>query len=110
MEPDMLEQVGKAILELSTDESQAMLRNRLRIMRVLRGMKVADVAPLLGVSRPFLSMFETGQSKLPIERVIQICGVYGVNWIDIVLQPKDSVHLFGVSVDSLLEEPEHAAV
>lgn len=110
MEPGMLEQVNQAILELSSDETQTLLRHRLRLVRVLRGMTVTEAAKCIGVKPPFLSNVENGHALLPIERMIQLCGVYGVNWMILASEPKDSVQLFGVSVDSLIEEPEHAAV
>lgn len=108
MEPGMLEQVNQAILELSSDETQTLLRHRLRLVRVLRGLTVAEAARRIEVKPPFLSNVENGHANLPIERMIRLCDVYGVNWMTLASQPKDSVQLFGVSVDSLLdEEPEH---
>lgn len=105
----MLEKVNQAILELSSTETQNLLRHRLRLVRVLRGLSVAEAAKRIEVKAPFLSSVENGHAPLPIERMIRLCDVYGVNWMNLASQPKDSVQLFGVSVDSLLEEPEHAA-
>ena len=105
----MLEQVNQAILELSSDEMQTLLRHRLRLVRVLRGVSAKDAAKAAGLHPSYLSNVENGQKPLPIECVIQLCDMYGVSWMDLASQPKDSVQLFGVSVDSLLGEPEHAA-
>jgi DNA-binding XRE family transcriptional regulator len=64
---------------------------RLRSLREERNMSRADMANRLGITQPALYYIESGKN-CPMVRVMA------------------AARIFGVTVDSLLEEPEHAAV
>ena len=109
MSKDILDEVNKIFSGFSEDGKQELLRKRLRLIRLIRGISVADAAKRVGIHSPVLSDIENGHRPLNIGRLVELCNVYEVNWMDLASQPKDSVQLFGVSVESLIEEPEHAA-
>ena len=65
---------------------------RLRHLRRLRGVSLADVAEGTGISPSFLSMVEKGKSDITISRLMRL------------------VHWFGVSVSDLVQEPNSSPV
>lgn len=107
MESKTVESVKTVIAALQAPGAKQMLGHRLRIVRLLRGMSAVAVARRVGMSHPNLTYMEQGR-QMPIDRMLDLCDVYGVDWGELVSAPAGSVELFGVPVDNV-EEVEHVA-
>ena len=107
MESKMVEDVRTAIAALAEPDAKRLFGHRLKVVRLLRGMSVASVARRVKMSHPNLTYIEQGR-QMPIDRMIDLCELYGVDWGLLVGAPAGSVELFGVPVDSM-EETEHVA-
>jgi transcriptional regulator with XRE-family HTH domain len=57
---------------------QKKLQELLRQIRVDKGMTQAQVAEYLGVPQSYVSKYESGERRLDILEVQDICSVYGV--------------------------------
>lgn len=57
---------------------QKKLQELLRQIRVDKGMTQAQVAEYLGVPQSYVSKYESGERRLDILEVQDICAVYGV--------------------------------
>lgn len=77
---------------------QPALGRQLRELREQAGLGLVDVAKKCGVSKSFLSLVETGQSDLSVNRFLRICEFYGV---------KPSAVLQGEAAGSITGEAPH---
>lgn len=82
--------MGEPVLDDVSDELKRLVGSRLRTLRQERKLSRSRMAAQLGISQPALYYIESGKN-CPMVRVMA------------------AARIFGVSVDSLLEEPEHAA-
>ena len=80
--------MDEPVLDDVSDELKRIVGRRLRSLRVERKISRSEMANRLGISQPALYYIETGKN-CPMVRVMA------------------AARIFGVSVDSLLEEPEH---
>jgi len=83
--------MDEPVMDDVTDELKRLVGSRLRSMREERQISRSRMAAQLGISPPALYYIESGKN-CPMVRVLA------------------AARIFGVTVDSLLEEPEHAAV
>ncbi len=108
MESKLTEDVRTVIAALQEPEAKRLLGHRLRIVRLLRGMSAVAVARQVGMSHPNLNYMEQGR-QMSIDRMLDLCEVYGVDWGQLVSAPAGSVELFGVPVDNVVEGKENVA-
>lgn len=60
----------------------------LRDARKARGLSLAQVAELTGVSRSLLSLIETGRSDITIGRLNRLAALYDIRLTDLVPEPR----------------------
>ena len=83
--------VEPVVLGDASDELKRLVGQRIRSLRIERRMSRTEMAAKLGISQPALYYIEAGKN-CPMVRVMA------------------AARIFGVTVDSLIKEPEHAAV
>lgn len=59
--------------------------NRLREIRISKGLSQYELAKKLGISQQRLSNYEKGKRKLPVELAIKICRILNVTLEDIYI-------------------------
>lgn len=57
-----------------------MTETAIREIRKQRNLTLSEVAKQLDVSKPSISMYETGKRKLPIHIAKELGKIYGVEW------------------------------
>jgi transcriptional regulator with XRE-family HTH domain len=67
--------------ELTT---RSMLGNRLKALRTAKGLTLAEVAKVTGLSRTFVGMVEQGKSEIAVARLLRIADFYGVTINDLI--------------------------
>ena len=79
------------------------MKNKFRIARQLKKLKVIEAAELLGISQQTLSAWETGNKAPSVEGVEKMADLYGVT-TDFLLGRTDSEHSFDnmVSLNKIL--------
>lgn len=63
---------------------QQTLQNLLRQIRLASGLKQSELAERLGQQQSFVSKYETGERRLDLLEIRQICKVVGISLIDFV--------------------------
>lgn len=56
------------------------LINKLKKTRLLRGLKQAEIATLLGWDQTSISRLETGERRLDLIEFLQLCEVLEISW------------------------------
>jgi osmotically inducible protein OsmC len=67
--------------------SRQVLGSRLRILRLSRGLRLADVTAMSGVSEPFLSRIESGQRWPSLPTLLTLAATYGVDAAALIQKP-----------------------
>jgi len=57
----------------------------LREARIKAGLKQSDLAKRLGVQQQFVSKYETGERRLDVGTVLQICGALELSFVDFAI-------------------------
>jgi transcriptional regulator with XRE-family HTH domain len=65
-------------------KAQPILGQRLKALRVSRGLSLKEVGAETGLSSSFLSMVETGRNELTVGRLVRLADFYEVSLGDIV--------------------------
>ena len=85
--PDIIPTVEKDPYSLC----QTKLQELLRIMRSDAGLRQADLAQRLGVPQSFVSKYESGERRLDIVEIRQVCQVFGISLAEFVRRFEDSL-------------------
>lgn len=64
--------------------TRSVLGDRLRALRVHRGISLAEVAEATGLSRTFVGLVEKGKSEIAVSRLLRLAEYYGVTLEDLV--------------------------
>ena len=67
-----------------TDEAQEKLHELLRVLRAEAGMTQAELAARLGVPQSVISKYESGERRLDILELRQVCKALGIGLADFV--------------------------
>ena len=70
---------------------QTKLQELLRKMRSDAGLRQADLAQRLGVPQSFVSKYESGERRLDIVEIRQVCQVFGISLAEFVRRFEDSL-------------------
>jgi putative transcriptional regulator len=62
----------------------------LKKLRKDRGLRQADIAAILGISKQLYSLIERGETKLPYDRAVRIAKIFGTTPDEIFLRPMSS--------------------
>jgi transcriptional regulator with XRE-family HTH domain len=90
-----------AILSLFCDKLSHMYGNKIRLIRIARGLVQENVAEQLGVAQNTYSKIETNQCKITESQLVQLAKIFGVNKEDltsmepIIMNFHHSDHSFG---------------
>jgi transcriptional regulator with XRE-family HTH domain len=57
----------------------------LREARIKAGLKQSELANRLGVHQQFVSKYETGERRLDVGAVLEICGVLDLSFVDFAI-------------------------
>lgn len=68
--------------------------NKLRIMRLTRGMSQKELASAIGISFQQLQKYERGVNRLSVEMLIKITRYMGINPVEIMVTDSDEEALF----------------
>jgi transcriptional regulator with XRE-family HTH domain len=71
---------------------QPLLGQRLKAIRVARGLSLAEVSRQTSISRSFLSLVENGQNEITIGRLVRLVGFYGVHISDFFAELEVTQH------------------
>lgn len=69
---------------MNLDAVYQLTGSRVRELRELRGLRQADLADCVGVSRPSIVQFESGMQHLPLETIYAIAAALGAQISDIL--------------------------
>lgn len=69
---------------MSRASLQPDLGTRLRELRLVRELRLADVSAATGISVSFLSLVESGKNDVTISRLARLCSFYGIGVADIL--------------------------
>jgi transcriptional regulator with XRE-family HTH domain len=72
-------------------KQQIALRNLLRQIRSEAGLRQVDVAERLGEPQSFVSKFESGERRLDLIEVREVCRAVGVSLTDFVKRFEESL-------------------
>lgn len=67
-----------------SDDSQEKLQNLLRVIRVDAGITQAELAGRLGVPQSVISKYESGERRLDVLELRQVCKSLGLGFADFV--------------------------
>jgi transcriptional regulator with XRE-family HTH domain len=73
-----------------TDQKKR-LQNLLRQIRVEAGLRQVDLAERLGQSQSFVSKYESGERRLDILELRQICSVVGISMEEFISRLEDTL-------------------
>ncbi|GAA4670756.1 XRE family transcriptional regulator [Amycolatopsis dongchuanensis] len=98
---------------MNTDEVLASVGPRLRALRRQRGITLAELARITGVSESTLSRLESGQRRATLELLLPLAHTYGVPLDDLVGAPPTGdprihltpIHRFGMTFVPLSRRP-----
>ena len=95
---DQLTGNGDATVADAADASdselaQPLLGRRLQMLRVAKGLSLAQVGHASGLSPSFVSVVEQGRSDISIGRLMRLMGVYGARIADLDPSPQSAEQL-----------------
>lgn len=67
-----------AVLDIDLEQDLAAIRERLVRARNAAGLSQAQVARLMGYTKPVMSFLETGRSELTMIHFLRLCHIYGI--------------------------------
>lgn len=73
-------------------ESQPLLGQRLKAIRVAKNLSLAEVSRQTNISRSFLTLVENGQNEITVGRLIRLVGYYGVHISDFFAEMSAKSH------------------
>jgi transcriptional regulator with XRE-family HTH domain len=72
------------VIHPNGETSAATLGDELRVLRLQRGLTLAQVAEATNISKSFLSLVESGRSDITIGRLMRLVAFYGVSVTDLI--------------------------